>query len=114
MAPLRYRQKIEPLSHSVRTSHLSARFLGNVINIAGQAPGFAWERHTPAIKPSRKSMSREQNYLVTYGLHNYVTYTLKQGEHSFFINSQESQKMISHAKDLLESSFGKSADIRVG
>ena len=59
-------------------------------------------------------MSREQNFLVTYGLHNFVTYTLKRGEHSFFIKSKESQNMISHAKALIEGRFGKTADIQVG
>ena len=58
-------------------------------------------------------MSREQNFLVTYGLHNFVTYTSKHGKHAFSIKSKESQNMISHAKALIEGSFGKTADIQV-
>lgn len=59
-------------------------------------------------------MSREQNFLVTYGLHNFVTYKLKRGEHSFLIKSKESQNMISHAKALIEGNFGKTVRIQVG
>ena len=59
-------------------------------------------------------MSREQDFLVTYGLHNFVTYSLKRGEHFFCIKGKESQHMIRHAKALIEGSFGKSADIQVG
>lgn len=58
-------------------------------------------------------MSREQNFLVTYGLHNFVTYTLSRGRRSFFINSRERQKMIDHAMSLIEGTFGNSVDIRV-
>lgn len=58
-------------------------------------------------------MSREQDFLVTYGLHNFVTYSLKRGERSFFIESKESLNMISHAKALIEGNFGKTADIQV-
>lgn len=59
-------------------------------------------------------MSREQDFLVTYGLHNFVTYSLKRGAPSFCIKSKEGQNMVRHAKTLIEGSFGKSADIRVG
>ncbi len=58
-------------------------------------------------------MSREQNFLVTYGLHNFVTHALKRGRHAFFIQSRESRMMISHAKTLIEESFGETADIRM-
>jgi len=59
-------------------------------------------------------MSREQNFLVTYGLHNFVTYTPKHGAHSFFIRGSERQKMIRHAKSLIEGTFGETVDIQVG
>jgi len=58
-------------------------------------------------------MSREQNFLVTYGLHNFVTYTQQRGKHAFFIESQEGQNMIRHATALIEGSFGETADIQV-
>jgi len=59
-------------------------------------------------------MSREQNFLVSYGLHNFVTYTPKRGAHSFFIKGSERQKMIRHAKSLIEGTYGKTAEIHVG
>ncbi len=58
-------------------------------------------------------MSREQNFLITYGLHNFVTYSRKHGKHAFFIKSQERQKMINHAKALIVGSFGEAAGIHV-
>jgi len=58
-------------------------------------------------------VSKEQDFLITYGLHNFVTHKHKSGEHSFFINRKERQKMISHAKALIEGTFGKTADIQV-
>ncbi len=58
-------------------------------------------------------MSREQSFLVTYGLHNFVTHTLKPGVNTFFIKSKESQNMISHAKALIEGGFGNTVDIQV-
>jgi len=58
-------------------------------------------------------MNKEQNFLITYGLHNFVTHTQKSGKHAFFIKSQESQNMISHAKALIEGSFGDAADIQM-
>ncbi len=58
-------------------------------------------------------MIREQNFLVTYGLHNFVTYTLERGKHVFFIEGKEGLNMIAHAKTLIEETFGKSASIRM-
>lgn len=56
---------------------------------------------------------REQNFLVIYGLHNFVTYTLERGKHVFLIKGTEGMDMISHAKTLIEGSFGTSASIRL-
>jgi hypothetical protein len=61
-----------------------------------------------------KIMSREQNFMVTYGLHNFATYTPKYGAHSFFIRGRERQKMIRHAKSLMEGAFGETVNIQVG
>lgn len=58
-------------------------------------------------------MIRAQNFLVTYGLHNFVTYSQKRGKHVFYIQDKEGQNMIRHAKALIEGSFGKSANIQV-
>ena len=58
-------------------------------------------------------MSNEQNFLITYGLHNFVTHAQSQGKNIFTIRCTESQKMISHAKSLIAGSYGKAADIQV-
>lgn len=58
-------------------------------------------------------MIREQNFLVIYGLHNFVTYTLERGKHIFSIEGKEDRNMIAHAKNLIEGAFGKTASIRV-
>ena len=73
-------------------------------------PVSACRQHT---KHQERTMMREQNFLVTYGLHNFVTYTLERGKHVFFIEGKEGLNMINHAKTLIEGSFGKSANIRV-
>jgi len=52
--------------------------------------------------------------MVTYGLHNFATYTPKYGAHSFFIRGRERQKMIRHAKSLMEGAFGETVNIQVG
>ena len=58
-------------------------------------------------------MIREQNFLVIYGLHNFVTHTLERGKHVFSIEGKEGLNMINHAKTLIEETFGKSASIRM-
>jgi len=58
-------------------------------------------------------MSKEQNFLVTYGLHNFVTYTCENGKPAFRIKSQEGQKMIHHAKALISGCFGDAADVQL-
>jgi hypothetical protein len=45
-------------------------------------------------------MSNEHNFLITYGLHNFVTHAESDGKHIFTIHGIESQKLISHAKSL--------------
>lgn len=58
-------------------------------------------------------MSNEYNFLITYGLHNFVTHALKEGKHTFTIQRLESQKMVRHAKSLIAGSYGKGAHIHV-
>ena len=58
-------------------------------------------------------MSNEHNFLITYGLHNFVTHAQSKGRHIFTIHGMESRKMISHAKSLIAGSYGKTADIQV-
>jgi hypothetical protein len=58
-------------------------------------------------------MSNEHNFLITYGLHNFVTHTHSEGRHVFTICGLESQKLISHAKSLIAGSYGDAAHIQV-
>ena len=58
-------------------------------------------------------MSNEHNFLVTYGLHNFVTYARSKGKHIFTIRGIESQKLISHAKSLIAGRYGNAAHIQV-
>lgn len=58
-------------------------------------------------------MTNEHNFLITYGLHNFVTFT-KDGEKSVFtIRGLEGRKLTRHAKSLIAASFGKAAEIQV-
>ncbi|NQU58364.1 MAG: hypothetical protein HQ513_14095 [Rhodospirillales bacterium] len=58
-------------------------------------------------------MNKEQNFLVRYGLHNFVTCARARGKHVFFIKGLEDQSMICHAKYLIKSCFGEAAAIEV-
>lgn len=58
-------------------------------------------------------MSNEENFLVRYGLHNFVTSTLASGRQTFLIKSMQSQEMISHAMDLIKGKFGDGAEIKL-
>ncbi len=58
-------------------------------------------------------MSNEHNFLIIYGLHNFVTHAQSEGKHIFTIHGMESQKLISHAKSLIAGSYGNAADIQV-
>ena len=59
-------------------------------------------------------MTNEHNFfLITYGLHNFVRHAQAGGKHAFIIRGIESQKMINHAKTLIEGSYGTAADIQV-
>ncbi len=58
-------------------------------------------------------MTIENNFLITYGLHNFVTYAQQDGKRTFIIQAAESQKMIRHAKSLIQGSYGTSVNIQV-
>lgn len=58
-------------------------------------------------------MSKEQNFLIKYGLHNFVICAPMRGKRVFSIKSTESQEMIGHAKGLIKGSFGEAAEIQV-
>jgi hypothetical protein len=58
-------------------------------------------------------MTTENNFLITYGIHNFVSYARRGGQHTFIIQGAESQKMIHHAKSLIQGSYGPSVNIQV-
>lgn len=58
-------------------------------------------------------MSTEQNFLITYGLHNFVTCAEKNKKRVFFIKHLMGNDMIHHAKSLIKGSFGKDTNIQV-
>jgi hypothetical protein len=58
-------------------------------------------------------MSNEHNFLITYGLHNFVTHAQSEGKHTFTICGIESQKLISHAKSLITGRYGNATHIQV-
>lgn len=58
-------------------------------------------------------MSNGQNFLITYGLHNFVTHALDGGKHTFVIRGMESQKMINHAKSIIIGSYGATTKVKV-
>jgi len=58
-------------------------------------------------------MSNEQNFLITYGLHSFVTHAQSEGKHIFTICGMETQKLISHAKSLIAGKYGNAAHIQV-
>ncbi len=58
-------------------------------------------------------MSTEHNFLIKYGLHNFVAFSQHGGKNTFTIQGVESQKMIRHAASLIEGRYGRSAHIQV-
>lgn len=57
-------------------------------------------------------MNTEQNFLVRYGLHGFVSCALQNGERAFFIKCGESQSMICHAENLIKGAFGDIVNIQ--
>ncbi|MBC8269075.1 MAG: hypothetical protein H8E36_10030 [Rhodospirillaceae bacterium] len=58
-------------------------------------------------------MNKEQNFLVRYGLHNFVTCERARGRHVFFIKGREDQSMICHATYLIKDGFGETTPIEI-
>ncbi|WPZ36996.1 hypothetical protein T8K17_12755 [Thalassobaculum sp. OXR-137] len=58
-------------------------------------------------------MKNADNFLITYGLHSYVTHKRVGGQSVFTIGAPAGQKMIRHAETLLSGTFGNAAAIRV-
>jgi len=58
-------------------------------------------------------MNTEQNFLVRYALHNFVTCAFKRGKRVFTIKCQQGHTMVQHATYLIKESFGDNADIKL-
>jgi len=58
-------------------------------------------------------MSNEQDFLIKYGLHNFVTGSHKRGKRVFVIKGMENQTLVSHAQHLIKEGFGASATIQM-
>ncbi len=61
----------------------------------------------------RKIMSKEQNFLIKYGIHNFVSCALEGGKNVFYIRKSERDNMIAHAKKLLQGGYGDQVEIHV-
>jgi len=58
-------------------------------------------------------MSVEHDFLVKYGIHNFVSCAEKAGKQTFFIRKSERDSMIKHAKSLITGAYGDTTDIRI-
>jgi len=62
-------------------------------------------------------MTTEQHFLITYGLHNFVSHAPNpasaSGRDAFLIRRHEGVDMVRHATSLIEGSYGDRADIRL-
>lgn len=58
-------------------------------------------------------MNNDHNFLITYGLHNFVTHAIRDNKPTFTIRAQQGQKMIRHAKALIDGFYGASATVLV-
>lgn len=57
-------------------------------------------------------MITEQNFLVRYGLHNFISCTQINGRITFLIRGIVSQKLICHAEHLITEAFGDLMEIQ--
>ncbi|MDT8287919.1 MAG: hypothetical protein RQ748_12485 [Elusimicrobiales bacterium] len=60
-------------------------------------------------------MTTEQTFLITYGLHNFVSHSPARasGRNAFVIRHREGPDMVRHAASLIEGNYGDRADIRL-
>ncbi|MEQ9554534.1 MAG: hypothetical protein RIG67_02115 [Rhodospirillales bacterium] len=62
-------------------------------------------------------MTTEQHFLITYGLHNFVSHSPAPasvpGRDAFVIRRREGADMVRHATSLIEGSYGDRAEIRL-
>ncbi len=58
-------------------------------------------------------MKNEDTFLITYGLHSYVSHARVGDRSVFTIRAPAGAKMVRHAQTLLKGNFGTAAAIRV-
>jgi hypothetical protein len=58
-------------------------------------------------------MSVESNFLIKFGLHHFVSYSNGNGPSQFVVDSDESQTMIAHAKNIIEEMYGAPSVVSV-
>jgi len=58
-------------------------------------------------------MNTDYNFLITYGLHNFVTHAIHDDKHIFTIHAKQGQKMIRHARTLIDGCYGLEATVQV-
>ena len=58
-------------------------------------------------------MPNEETFLITYGLHSYVTHARPAGRSVFTIGAQAGSKMARHASGLIADTYGRNATIRM-
>lgn len=78
------------------------------------ALGIALTRSTIRLAYTQGNlMKNADTFLITYGLHSYVTHSKVGGQSVFTIGAPAGQKMIRHARTLLSGTFGNAAAIHV-
>jgi len=58
-------------------------------------------------------MIQGQDFLIRYGLHNFVTYHQKGSSPSFSIKTSETTKMVRHARNLIQGAYGMKTVIKL-
>ena len=61
-----------------------------------------------------RTMSKEQNFLIRYGLHNFVSCPPSGANRTFVIKNLKNKELVSHARYLIKESFGEAVNIHVG
>ncbi|SCA56609.1 hypothetical protein MTBPR1_260004 [Candidatus Terasakiella magnetica] len=56
-------------------------------------------------------MIQGNDFLIRYGIHNFVTYRKQGSNASFSIKKSEPTKMVHHAQDLIRGAFGETVSI---
>jgi hypothetical protein len=58
-------------------------------------------------------MKNENNFLISYGLHSFVTHAKEGNRAVFTICAREGKKMIRHATSLISECYGETAAVQV-